>query len=490
MMKRRTTQSWSVASGACVTLLCVLVILVPRFVAFEQTGSPTPLVIYFDDGPLISEKLIRNGGPYLPVIDLVERLSLSYTEAPATPSLSIRGPGGTVDVRHNSNSISIDGGEIQMNWPAFRENGRWWVPMEFLTKGVTEATGIRFRYGDDTNRVIAGDQEAVILDMNATRTEVGTRLTIRSESRINIQVQEDPNRNRVVLAIDRGPFAPTRETIEYRDSTVNSVAFDDSDGNSKIVVGTTSQAVNVTLLPADDNRTFYVDFVPDGRPERAATVVALPTRDQRGSREQVRVIVIDAGHGGLDSGTSAHGMLEKDLTMVLARKLRTGLQSRFDATVILTRDTDREMSIEERASIANNSQANLFISLHVGYSLDATESDASLFVMQPITRPPALAPLSGNLFQPWYHAYMNSSEGSLQLAESLQENLDRAIPAWEFSLRQVPLGLLASTSMPAVVLELGNANNEQDLNNLSDTNFQNRVVDALLDAIEAYQSGA
>ena len=490
MMKRRKMRTWNVAYGASLTLVCALVVLVPRFAAYQQASAPTPLVIYFDDGPFISEKLNRNGGLYIPVIDIVERLSLPYTDAPATQLLSVRGPGGTLEARHNSNTITIDGGAVQMNWPAFREGERWWVPIEFLTMGVTEVTGIRFRYDDEAHRVIVGDLRPALLDMNATPTETGTRLTIRAGSGINILVQEDPDRNRVVLAIDRAPLAPTREALDYRDSTLSSVTFDDSDGNSKIVVRTTGQGTTVNLVSTDENRTFYVDFISEGRPADAESVVASPTLDGPGSRRSVRVIVIDAGHGGLDSGTSAHGTLEKDLTMALARQLGTRLQSRVDATVIFTRDGDREMSVEERASIANNSQANLLISLHVGYSLDPTESGASVFIMQPIPSSQGSVVSSNALFQPWYSAYSNSSEQSRQFAEILHETLDRAIPAWEFTVRQVPMGLLASTAMPAVALELGNANNERNLSMLGDPSFQNRIVDAVLDAIEAYRSGA
>ena len=77
--------------------------------------------------------------------------------------------------------------------------------------------------------------------------------------------------------------------------------------------------------------------------------------------------MIDPGHGGLDSGTRAHGTLEKDITLELARRLRRALQLRLDTTVILTRDGDVEMAGETRSAIANNNRADLFISLQKKY---------------------------------------------------------------------------------------------------------------------------
>src|SRR3954468_4009228 len=79
----------------------------------------------------------------------------------------------------------------------------------------------------------------------------------------------------------------------------------------------------------------------------------------------VRVIMIDPGHGGIDAGASTTGALEKDITLAIARKLRTTLQSRLGATVLLTRDSDVALTNEARAAVANNNRADLFISLHV-----------------------------------------------------------------------------------------------------------------------------
>src|SRR5205814_10103555 len=104
---------------------------------------------------------------------------------------------------------------------------------------------------------------------------------------------------------------------------------------------------------------------PDGLPER-----------------KVRVIVIDPGHGGMDAGAKTSTVAEKDLTLVLARKLRSALQTRLGATVLLTRDSDIALDNEARSAVANNNQANLFISLHAGYSSNKPESGFSVLVMK------------------------------------------------------------------------------------------------------------
>jgi len=495
MMKRRNTRYWAVTAVG-IALAHVLVFQVPEFMAFQGDASniedasntedadTSPLVIYFSDGVFVSEKRIENGAAYIPAIELVQRLGIPFIDDPADGLLSIRGPGGTVEVAHNSNTITVDGGEVQLNWPSFRQDGRWWVPMEFLTLGASEITGIRFRYDDDAPRVFAGDQATTLLDMNATQTDAGTRLTIRAGTSIDVQIQQ--NQNQVVLSIDGNPIAPTREVLEYEDNRVRLVRFDDGDGNAKVVIETGSPQVRASLTSIDQNRTYFVDLAEGPATVDVATRATSPTRDVGTTDTPVRVIVIDPGHGGLDNGASAHGTLEKDLAMALARQLRAAIESRFDATIILTRDGDRALTHEDRASIANNSQADLLISLHVGYSLDPTESSASLFVMDPPSENTTPQQSTNAFFQPWYRAYATNRDRSREFADTLHENLDQAIPSWEFPVRHAPVGVLVSTAMPGVVLELGNANNEVDLINLTDQAFQDRIIGAILDAIEDY----
>ncbi len=482
----KTVPPTMVAAGL---LACLLVGFGTQFLATQTGDEAGRLAIYFEDGPFIADTSVRNGTTFLSVIELVRRMTLPYTDATATETLTIRGPGATLEIRNGSTTLTLGTRSIEMGAPASRESGRWWVPMEFLTLGLADASGVRFRYDDPSPRVFAGTVVPTLLDMNAAQTEAGTRLTIRTGQSVNVRVQQDPAANRVVLSIDPSPLDPTREELEYRDGSIRAVRFDDSEGVARIVIDTTEQLANVRLVPTDENRTFHLDFVPENTPPETVTGQAATSPDPLSSAGTARVIVIDPGHGGLDNGASAHGILEKDLTLAFARRLRSALLSRFDATVIMTRDDDREMSQEERTTIANNSAGDLLIGLHVGYSFDRTESSSSLFVMHPIPGRDGEAPSEEALFQPWYRAYMQTGAESRRFAEILHRNLDSAIRRWEFPVRQAPVGLLASTTMPAAIVELGNANNEGDLAMLNDPDVQDRIIGAILDTIGTYGGG-
>ena len=77
------------------------------------------------------------------------------------------------------------------------------------------------------------------------------------------------------------------------------------------------------------------------------------------------LIAIDPGHGGKDPGATANRLLEKDITLVLARKTGAYLRNHYDCDVIYTRETDVFLPLTERANIANRVKADVFCSFHI-----------------------------------------------------------------------------------------------------------------------------
>ena len=471
-------------SSAALTSLLVLGFLASEAQAPLETNGETPFVVYFDDGPFPTTRSIRDDTTFVALTGLVRRMELPYTDATGAETFTIRGPLGTLIAAEEQDTLTVNGRNLRLDSAPFRENGEWFVPVDFLTTALEQITGVDFRHDSGAPRMLAGSVNATALTIAAIGNEGETRLTIRSEVSVNVRVQQIPEEGRVVLAIDRIPMDPAEETLDYRDASIQSIRFDDADGRSKIIVETTPQVASVRLTPTDENRTFFVDFVPESAP--AETVAAMPAPDREGlaSSADVRVIVIDPGHGGLDSGTEVSGTLEKDLTLTLSRQIRALLQREFDATVILTRDSDLELSGETRSAIANNNQADLLISIHIGFSSDPTESGTSLFSMKEMTGDDNVP--EGTLFKPWYRTHQGYLSGSRELAAILQQSLSRAIPGWEFQAREAPLSVLSSAGMPALLIEVGNLNNPSNLLTLTDAGFQARLVEAIVQSVAEF----
>jgi N-acetylmuramoyl-L-alanine amidase len=110
---------------------------------------------------------------------------------------------------------------------------------------------------------------------------------------------------------------------------------------------------------------------PEAEKSKLAFVIPPPTKEDLQLRARVPKlrIVVDAGHGGWDLGTvGRRGLLEKDLVLEIAQRLGKLLESRLGMEVIYTRQDDNYIPLDERASIANQSQADLFVSVHANYS--------------------------------------------------------------------------------------------------------------------------
>ncbi len=116
-----------------------------------------------------------------------------------------------------------------------------------------------------------------------------------------------------------------------------------------------------------------VNLFPNAPAEKSKLAIVIPPPGKEDLQLRTRVpkmrIVVDAGHGGWDLGTvGRRGLLEKDLVLEIAQRLGKLLESRLGMDVIYTRQDDNYIPLDERASIANQSQADLFVSVHANYS--------------------------------------------------------------------------------------------------------------------------
>ena len=455
-------------------------------------AADTNIPIYFPNSKLVVKAEVLNRVTYLPIKQVIEFMGIPYTDALALETLTIRSGNSRLLMTKNSALVSYNDQILLLPSPILREDGRWLAPIEFLTIGLTRLTGTEFRYRAGAPRIYAENVDAPELEMNAQTLGPITRLTLRCSVPLNVELKRDDQR--AILAIDRS-VDPFRERLDHRDRMVRSVVFDDSDGNAKIVVDTTRDVTDMRLTAADNNRVYFLDLFTKREPvTEAVPPPALPAApaarpDVIPAERKVRVVVIDPGHGGMDTGAKSAAIAEKDFTLALARKLRSALQTRLGTTVLLTRDSDVALDNEARSAVANNNQANLFISVHAGYSTNKTDAGSSVFVMKEnfgegFTT--ASATGRDQLFLPWYLGYRIHQQASVSAATFLQEALSKAIPGSKFAVRTAPLAVLSSATMPSLLLEMGNLNNPMNAQTLTDASFQSRLANTIVDAVQRF----
>ena len=225
------------------------------------------------------------------------------------------------------------------------------------------------------------------------------------------------------------------------------------------------------------------------------------------SRQGLRTIVIDPGHGGQAVGTIAsNGLQEKAITLDIAIRLRELVYRRLGLQVRLTREADVDLENVRRTEMANNWGADLFISIHANgfrqtavrgpetYFLSASASDAD--ARRAALRENGLdgaaaeagaAPPPGLEFILWDLAQTQHLRESSLFAEGLQTALNGLWRIRDRGVKQAPFTVLRGATMPAVLVEVGYLSNLEDAAMLADPDVRQRIAESLFRGISAFR---
>jgi len=219
----------------------------------------------------------------------------------------------------------------------------------------------------------------------------------------------------------------------------------------------------------------------------------------------IRTIVIDPGHGGKEVGAiGPAGLMEKEATLTLCRKLAAALESKLKTRVILTRNDDTVVPLDQRTSIANQYHADLFLSVHMNaaivkgahgaetyfLSLEASDELAKKAAELENAAARAAAPANPStdlkliLWDLAQQEYLNESS---KLAQDIQEEMNRITGVQSRGVKQAPFKVLVGATMPAALVEVAFITNAEEEAKINSDAFQKSVVDALTTAVERYK---
>jgi len=238
---------------------------------------------------------------------------------------------------------------------------------------------------------------------------------------------------------------------------------------------------------------------------------ASPTAD--GDRSLIRAlglkigrIVIDAGHGGHDTGTiGPNGLLEKDLVLDVALRLGRLLESRLGADVIYTRDDDTFIPLETRTAIANEHQADLFVSVHANSSQDPSARGVETYYLNFTSNPEALevAARENAVSEKSIHELQDlvkkitlkeKIEESRELASDVQLSLYNGLSAKSPTLRnrgvkKAPFVVLIGANMPSILAEISFVSNPVDEKKLEIPEYRQKIAESLYKGVAKYAGG-
>ena len=312
----------------------------------------------------------------------------------------------------------------------------------------------------------------------------------------------------LLVASNNGPRKTVIEADDDDDSAETAAKLDPPEIKpaAKAPVTLPPAAVNLPTLSRSSsrNRRPPATIFPDVRE-------ASPTAS--GDRSLIRAlglkigrIVIDPGHGGHDAGTiGPNGLEEKDLVLDVGRRLGKLLQTRLGADVVFTRKDDTFIPLETRTSIANQEQADLFVSIHANSSRDPgargvetyylnftssaealdvaarenAASDKSVYELQDLVKKIALK---------------EKIEESREFASNVQRALHSGLAAKSPGIRdrgvkKAPFIVLIGANMPSILAEISFVSNPGDERRLQTSEYRQRIAESLYRGISKYVGG-
>jgi len=264
----------------------------------------------------------------------------------------------------------------------------------------------------------------------------------------------------------------------------------------------------VDLLPTTQNRFTVASGWPA---DLKAREVAAERKSSDTARHQARaagnkkIIVLDAGHGGIDTGTSGvTGLQEKDLVLDMAKRVRKALQSRGGYSVYLTRDDDTYVALGQRVRIARSYAADLFVSIHADSNPQSSVYGASVYTLSESGSDKEAAALAAKENQSDIIAGVDLSNQDTPVASILidlaqRDTMNRSSRFAETAVaemrratdilprqphRSAAFAVLKAPDVPAVLIELGYLSHAGDARQMGTTAWRDGVAEAIARAID------
>lgn len=446
-----------------------------------------------------------NNQDYVAVDDINTAFGTTSREDRLAGGLTITARGRSIVLTENQNVVSVAGRLTTLPAPPVRRDGRWLVPADFLSRALGTALDQRLDLRRSARLLIVGElrvpRVVARVDAGTSNVSVTLEITPQTETRVSLQ------QGRLIVQFDADALDLSTPLVPAQ-TFLTGIAQGDTPTTVALTLGPRFASHRVTNTQADaGSGRVTIELLPSTT-DVAATPAApapSPAPDTRlvipaqGPSTGLRTVVIDPGHGGDELGTQgAKGTLEKEITLSVARRLRTLIESRLGLKVFLTREDDRTMSLDDRSAFANNHRADVFISIHANSAVRPALKGAEVFYLtveradeearkksdENATTLPALG--GGNRAIDlilWETAQARYLEQSATLAGFVEQALRPRVEMSPRAIQQAPFRVLVGANMPAALVEIGYLSNAEQETQLATAGYQDQVAQALLDAL-------
>lgn len=434
---------------------------------------------------------VVNGSTVVPLRVIIESLGYEVEWDQLTKTITILQGTNTLNLTVDHNEAIVNGTTLKLTAPPIVQNNVTLVPLRF----VGEQTGLTVSWDNQTKSAylttpytgIGGEVQPGIGEQAPDKgsTEViepnkgtdnppsqqqsksyingisfsGNRLMFSADSGVKPNVFLLSGPDRLVVDIPNAAFSDSFASLLPLDAS-NSGAFAVTDypDVSQVRYSIFDQATSTIRIVVDLNHRVEYQMSIDGTGLVAIDLTAVSLNPGTGSGRPL--VVIDPGHGGIKPGASSiTGRLEKEFALALSLKVEQLLKQETEFDYVMTRTSDVHLELNERAELANNLNATLFVSIH-GNSIEKNSINGS-------------------------ETHYTRAD-SIPLANVMHKHLVASAGLADRKIRQQSLHVTRETTMPAVLLEIGYLSNSNDEALMYTEAFQQKVAEGIVAGIKEY----
>jgi N-acetylmuramoyl-L-alanine amidase len=520
---RSPSRSWAFVLGILAISLPARAQAPPRDISVvSEAGMETIPVSEFGSVPMAP-------------LEALARMVGAELRAGSEQSAILAARGTVARLAEGRNFVTVGKQLVLLQSPPRQVTGQWFVPLDFIPKVLPSFSAADLTYRESERMLVVGDRFPT-LEVHSTRDPSFTRIEVSTSPAVPMEVSQTESEIR--LAIETPYLRTSFQNEDVQDEVVERISLRRKGKGYELSVSLGKQFWNLQATTSDGpDRTVVLNLLRSRVPTRAgggsasggvetiredlrsieeradaesaagetpenvdeivlAPDPGAPTAEEILARNSgpthLRIVALDPGHGGAETGAEGKsGVFEKDLVLSISRRLREILSERLGLQVILTRDGDAPLELDQRTALANNNKADLFLSIHADaspsrdaagssvYFLSYSSSDGEGTLASARGRP--VSADAGLDFILWDMAQASHLSQSSRLAEILQEELLAVTGAEKGNrgIKQNTFRVLKGATMPAVLVEVGFISNPSEEELLKTSGYQDKIAEAL-----------
>jgi len=419
---------------------------------------------------------------------------------------SVKGDRGTLTVQTRTVEFvrgqaraTVQGQAIALDAAARVVGTSWLVSRDFLGKGLPRlAPGVSIAAVTEARKPVAKSvQGAVPLEELRYRSyPTFTRIVIETGGRLAYAVVATDEEVRVRLP---GLSLGRSRVEEIGDGLVQEVRLEPVGDAAVLRVLLEGQAGEIKHTVLQDPYRLVLDVY---RPKESTG-----GEPGRGGMQPLRLVVLDAGHGGHDSGAMGpSGVMEKDVVLDVTRRVARMVEGGLGVKVVLSRDSDVFVPLRERTNFANKQGADLFVSIHANAHPQAVSEGVETYFLSSEASDNAarqVAATENNVVQLespasrrqgdilksilWDLAQSEFQEESSFMAETVQDSMSKSLNLVSRGVKQAGFYVLGGAAMPAILIEVGFVTNRKEEKKLATPEYREALARAIYAGLAEYK---